>query len=244
MNERTKKILRWVAVAVVALLAIIGIVVLATNQKRMDYNPSEVQRANADNGEIDEHYLGNLDSGVIFVEYGDYQCPGCSTADARILNLVKEYGDKIGFIFRNFPMASMHPNAKAAAAAAEAAGRQGKYWEMHSLIFTNQSVWSNSSATRRTEQFQNFARQLELNMEQFDADFASSRVIDKINFDMALGKKDNVNATPFFILNGRALNSNEWSNDAKLRQVLDEEISKAEANNSSASGDANQDNQQ
>ena len=239
-----KKIIMWSVIGLLAVGAIVGLVILS-NRKSMDYDPREVHFANDSNGQIDEHYFGNLDSEVVLVEYGSFQCPACATASTRIQALKDEYGDRVLFIFRNFPL-SNQPNSRAAAAAVEAAGLQGKYWEMHNLVFARQSEWSRSSAQRRAEQFRGYAEGLGLDIEEWNRDFASNRVRDKINFDLALGREDNVEGTPFFLLNGRALTPQEWGNDSRLRQVLDEEIARVAAenavgNNNSASGDADQD---
>lgn len=157
------------------------------------------------NGNIADHVTGNKESKVILVEYGDFQCPGCGAASPNTQALMEEYGDKIAFIFRNFPLTSMHPNAKAAAAAAEAAGLQGKYWEMNHHLFQAQSEWSNADAKTRTEIFNGYADSLGLDKEKFTADIASTNIAQKIKFDQAIGKNDNVSATPTFFLNGTQL---------------------------------------
>jgi protein-disulfide isomerase len=228
MNEGVKKFLK-VGGIVVCFLAVIGLFVfLGTREdKYAGINTNEIQTASDLNGEIDEHILGDIDSGVILIEYGDFQCQGCASADPRIQALVKEYGDRIGYVFRNFPLTNIHPNTKAASSAAEAAGLQGKYWEMHISIYAHQEEWFYSSVTKRTEQFQGYARDLGLDMAQFDTDYVSNNVTKKVNFDLKLGQKDEVSGTPFFILNGRALDSKEWGTDAALREVLDKEIAKA-----------------
>jgi len=247
MNERTKKIITGGVVAVLVGLAIFGIATLARQRANEQVDSREIQEAVDQNGDIGDHVKGNMASSVILVKYGDFQCPACAPASVRVQDLMEEYGDRVALIFRNFPLQGMQ-NSRAAAAAAEAAGLQGKYWEMHSLIFSKQREWSGSSVQRREEQFRSYAEELGLNIDQFNADFASNRVVRKINFDARLGSQDGVSGTPFFVLNGRVLSSQEWGNDSRLRQILDEEIANVGGvnnnnndDNNSASDDADQD---
>jgi protein-disulfide isomerase len=139
------------------------------------------------------------------VEYGDFQCPSCGGAHPQIKEVMDEYKGKVLFIFRNFPLTTIHPNARAAAAAVEAAGLQGKYWEMHNLVFENQNAWSNLTGNERTNQFVAYAQELKLDTTRFLSDIAMDTINQKISFDQALGKKLNVNATPTFYLNGEQL---------------------------------------
>lgn len=176
-----------------------------------DVNTSVAVSASEKNGNIGDHVMGNKESKVVLVEYGDFQCPGCAGASPNTQTLMEEYGDKIAFIFRNFPLTSMHPNAKAAAAAAEAAGKQGKYWEMNSHLFQAQAEWRSADAKTRTDIFNGYAASLQLDIAAFKADVASAEVAKKISFDQALGKKDGASATPTFFLNGKVI-SDETAN--------------------------------
>lgn len=164
---------------------------------------SGIIAASDKNGGIGDHVTGNKEGKVILVEYGDFQCPGCGSASPNTQALMEEYGDRIAFIFRNFPLTSMHPNAKAAAATAEAAGLQGKYWEMNHHLFSAQAEWRSADVKTRTDIFNGYAESLGLDMNKFKADIASAEVAQKINFDQAIGKQDNVSATPTFLLNGK-----------------------------------------
>src|SRR5690606_13185875 len=100
------------------------------------------------------------------------------------------------------PLTSIHPNAKAAAAAVEAAGKQNKYWEMHNVVFEQKSEWENAGTDQRTDIFAGLAGELGLNTDTFKADMTSADINKKISFDMAIGKKDGVDSTPTFYLNG------------------------------------------
>lgn len=157
------------------------------------------------NGNIADHTKGSDANKILFIEYGDYQCPSCEGAYPNVKDLVETYGDDITFIFRNFPLTSIHPNARAAAAVAEAAGLQGKFWQMHDKLYDNQGDWEELNTEKRTTMFNSYAESLGLNMDKFKEDLTSPEVISKINFDIALGKKEGTNATPTFFLNGKKL---------------------------------------
>lgn len=140
---------------------------------------------------------------VTFIEYGDYQCPICGAyyqplKDALTPDMLKQ----VKFQFRNYPLVSIHQNAYAAARAAEAAGLQGKYWEMHDKLYENQSAWSTSSSPINL--FSNYAKDIGLNVTQFKSDYSSGEVNDAINADMAAFEKTKQEkATPTFFINGK-----------------------------------------
>lgn len=166
---------------------------------------NSVVAASEQNGNIGDHTKGSDQNKVILVEYGDYQCPSCSQAFAGVNTLMSDYSNDVTFVFRNFPLTSIHPNAKAASAVAEAAGLQGKFWEMHDMLYENQDDWSSLDSTQRTDMFKQYATTLELNVDTFTTDLSSKAIAKKINFDMAMGKAVNVSATPSFFLNGEEL---------------------------------------
>lgn len=225
----------WIVFAAVIVLLIGGLVVYSrvTNPGANVSNVDEKAfvAASDANGQIADRTIGKADSKVILIEYGDFQCPSCGGAHPQIKEITEEYSDRILFIFRNFPLTSIHPNARAAAAAAEAAGLQGKYWEMHNLVFESQDDWGNLNTSQRTETFRSYAQSLNLDTEKFMTDVASENVNRKISFDQALGKKAGASATPTFYLNGEKLNE-EISNNivqsdgAKLKEALDKALAK------------------
>lgn len=205
----------WIIFSVVVVVLLGGLVVWTriTNPPIdvSSINAAAVQPASAQSGDIADHTLGRADSKVVLIEYGDYQCPSCQTAAPNVKELTDEYSESIVFVFRNFPLSSIHPNARAASAAAEAAGIQGKFWEMHDLLYENHEAWETQDATQRTNTFKLYAESLGLDVARFEADIAGKRVTDKIGFDQALGKKQSVDATPTFILNGEKLDSDTSS---------------------------------
>ena len=199
----------WIifSVAVVALLGGLIIWQRSTNPTAdvSKINHNAILAASVDSGNIADHVDGKADSKVILVEYGDYQCPSCGSAYPRVKTIMEEYGDRIALVFRNFPLTSIHPNAKVAAAAAEAAGLQGKYWEMHDLLYQNQSAWETLATDKRTDAFVSFATELQLDTAKFTTDLSNADINKKISFDMALGKANAASATPTFYLNGEKL---------------------------------------
>jgi protein-disulfide isomerase len=189
-------------------------------------NSNAIVAASDQNGQIADHTFGKTDSKVILIEYGDFQCPSCGGAHPQIKELIETYEDQILFIFRNFPLTTIHPNARASAAAVEAAGLEGKYWEMHDLIFENQDAWSTLVGQARTDKFTEYAVSLGINKDKFLEGLAAKSVNQKISFDQALGKKDAVDSTPTFFLNGEKISdevssSTVQGDSSKLKALID-----------------------
>ena len=138
---------------------------------------------------------GNEQAAIKIVEYGDYQCPHCGRAYPIIKEIQSTFGDQILFVFRNFPLQESHWYATIAAQAAEAAGKQGKFWEMHDAIFENQQQLSE-------EYLDSLAEKLGLDMDQFEQDLNSEEISDKVEDDFESGVRSGVNGTPSFFVNG------------------------------------------
>ena len=153
---------------------------------------------------ITDHIQGNPDASVTLVEYGDYQCPHCGHAYPIIKKLQRHFGENLRFVFRNFPLESIHPFAFPAAVATEAAAKQNKFWEMHDAIFENQN---NLDA----HLFQELAEELDIEISQFKEDCNKQEVILKVENDFESGVHSGVNGTPSFFLNGSKYNgANEF----------------------------------
>jgi len=142
--------------------------------------------------------IGNPDAALRIVEYGDYQCGACGYFHPIIKQVMDEFGDDVYFVFRHFPLPN-HQFARTAAAAAEAAGRQGKFWEMHDLIMSNQATWTRGIPTNI---FLQMARQLGLNDIQFQQDLRNPDIIAKIDRDFNSGRQLNIPSVPAFFFNG------------------------------------------
>lgn len=214
----------WLIFAAVVIV-LLGSLIYLSNKNKVSIDVSNVTSnsvvaATEQSGGIGDHAFGNTDNKVILVEYGDYQCPGCGGMYPTVKELTEKYKGELTFVFRNFPITSIHPNARAAAAVAEAAGKQGKYWEMHDKLYEGQKTWENLRSDKRTEFFEGYARDLGLNTETFMADIASTSVSQKINFDQALAKKDNVTSTPTFYLDGKLVSQETWGDQTKFETAI------------------------
>lgn len=174
------------------------------------------------------HYAGKLDSKVTLTEYGDFECSVCEGYFPTTQAVQEKYKDTVRFQFRQLPLAQVHQNAMGAARAAEAAGFQGKFWEMHDLLYnaSNYAQWTASKDA--TTFFKQYAQQLNLNAAQFSTDFASEKVNNIIAADRAEFEKTGESmATPTFFLNGKKvdnsslLDSNSYPSVDAFSKVLD-----------------------
>ena len=164
---------------------------------------------------------GNPDAAVTLIEYSDFQCPACAKYYQMINKIAEEMGEEIQVIYRHFPLSRSHPQAELAARAAEAAGQQGAFWEMHNKLFANQNAWSNQSNAE--DMFVGYAQELGLDIEKFKTDMNSKAIEDAVKDDQRSGNQALVEGTPTFFLNGEKIN-NPRSYD-KLRQALRNKLS-------------------
>lgn len=222
MNKRT-----WI-IFIVICVAIFGILIAVSRGDGADVSKvdgTKVLAASETSGNIPDQVFGKKDSKVVLLEYGDFACPGCKSAYPVLKEVSEEYKDKIAFIFRNFPLTSMHPNAKAAAAAAEAAGLQGKYWEMHDKLYEEQERWASLSVNERTEKFISYAQLVGVkDIEQLKRDMSAEPVAKKISFDQALGRKAGADSTPTIYLNNKEIESDTWNSKDKLKAAIEEAL--------------------
>ncbi len=142
-----------------------------------------------------DHMEGPTDAPLTLVEYGDYQCPYCGAAYSVVKGLQKTLGKKLRFVFRNFPLTQVHPYALIAAEAAEAAALQGKFWEMHDLLFEQQTFL-------KPDIIPVWAKKVGLNLEKFGNDIREGVVEMRIKEDRQSGIRSGVNGTPTFFING------------------------------------------
>jgi len=216
----------WIVFAVVAVVILGGLVFLSQNSRVnidvSDRDAFAIQGATEASGNISDHVFGNKDSKVVLIEYADFQCPGCASAYPRVQSIIEEYGDDIAIVTRNY--AFQQPHGMAAAAAAEAAGLQGKYKEMAEVLFANQQAWATLSAAERDERFAEYARNLGLDEEKFKTDRASDEVRHKIQFDKALGNKVGVSGTPSFFLNGEKIETSTIHDEDAFRKLVEDNL--------------------
>ena len=144
-----------------------------------------------------DHVQGNPETAkIVLVEYGDYQCPYCGHAFPLVKKFVEEYPDDVAFVFRNFPLTDSHEYAMSAATIAEAAGNQGKFWEMHDLIYDNQNLLNEGL-------LKECVKVLQLDVNKIENDINTSEIQDKIETDFEGGVRSGVNGTPSFFVNGQ-----------------------------------------
>jgi protein-disulfide isomerase len=142
-----------------------------------------------------DHAQGPESASVTLVEYGDYQCPYCADVHSMIQSIAEKMGAKLRFIFRHMPLSEVHPYALYAAEAAESAGAQGKFWEMHDALFEHQSDLGSDLVSR-------LARRLRLDIPRFEADLDARRYRPRVKRDFMGGMRSGVAATPTFFING------------------------------------------
>ena len=147
------------------------------------------------------HTLGPANAPAQLEEFGDFQCPPCGLLHPVLKDMEKEFGSQIRVIFREFPLAQTHQHAIAAARAAEAAGMQGKFWEMHDMLFTNQRNWKDAFDARPT--FEDYAVKVGLDLQRYRRDVASKEVEQRIALDGRRANAMGVSGTPTVFMNGR-----------------------------------------
>lgn len=156
---------------------------------------------------VTEHVKGNPEAEVTLVEYSDFQCPACASFQPVVEEIMNQYGDKIRFEYKHFPL-PIHQYAQQAAVAAEAAGQQGKFFEFHDMLFKNQQTWAGSVAP--TAMFAQYAEELGLDVEQFKAQQKSTILRDHIRAQMGEGRELGITGTPTFYLNGEKMEMNTF----------------------------------
>jgi len=164
--------------------------------KNIPESESVLAKTNTDSA----HIRGNPDAPVTLEEFGDFQCPPCGKFSEFVEELLKEYNSRLRLVFRNFPL-SGHEHAREAALAAEAAGLQGKFWEMHDTLYREQDTWSKAPNVR--ELFESYAGTIGLDVDQFKKDMDGDKARERVDSDRALADFLGVKATPTLFINNR-----------------------------------------
>ena len=209
-NEDIKRFTLWFIVGVVLIGSFLALMFM---NKGPEVTPGKLSTP----ASADEWIKGDKDAKVTLVEYSDFQCPACRAWEPRIESLMNEFGNHVRLVYRNFPLKTIHQNAQISAQAAEAAGMQGKYWEMHGLLFEKQSIWSPQTSTVVKETFASYAADLGLNVEQFKKDLVSDKAKSLVDEDSDSGKASGVDSTPTFFLNDLEIKP---QNNDNFRQLL------------------------
>lgn len=169
------------------------------------------------------HTLGNPNAPVMVEEFGDFECPACGSLHSVLQTTKGEFGPRLVIVFREYPMVSLHVHALVAARAAEAAGLQGKFWEMHDLLYENQKMWHDTSDPLPL--FEQYATRLGLDLDRFRRDVASEGVNERISLDRERGQWIGVDGTPTVFLNGREVPAESLAPE-KLRVLISTQLSK------------------
>ncbi|HKZ79438.1 MAG TPA: thioredoxin domain-containing protein [Pyrinomonadaceae bacterium] len=170
------------------------------------------------------HAIGVAGAPVTLEEFGDFECPPCGRLHPELKQIEHEYGQRVRIIFRELPLVPTHAHALAAARNAEAAGLQGKFWEMHDLLYENQKTWHAAFDVRPI--FEGYATRIGLDLERFKRDLGSEMVERRIFLDGKRAHSLGVESTPTVFLNGRELSFESLALD-KLRGQIDAELAKA-----------------
>lgn len=180
----------------ITFLVFIGIILVS--QKKPPVQPELVQVNESDLITDHSYYLGPNDAPVTLVEFSDFQCPACRSAEVPIKTVLDQNKDYLKFVYRNMPLNGIHPYAQKAAEAAQAAGAQGKFWEYHDILFANQDKLE-------IDDLVNYAGQLGMDTEQFRSDLTNGKFAGEVSKDVADGKSFGISGTPTFFLNGKKM---------------------------------------
>jgi len=210
-NKKNLKFFVWIII--LAVLAFAGYKLFTSASASSESILATIELKETDN------IKGNKEASVTLIEYGDFQCPACANYYPLLKDLNKDFPDDLKIVYRHFPLIQVHKNALSAAKASEAASKQGKFWEMHNLLFEKQEEWAEDGNAK--DKFMSYAESLGLDIELFKSDFDSKQVQDRISDDMASGNNLKVNATPTFFLNGNKVSPRSYD---EFKNLVDREI--------------------
>lgn len=206
--------IKWIAIAVACALFLVlflGTIIIAKNKNKID--PSKVaQFAPGGHEKMVKPAEGDATPSadparevVTLIEYADIQCPACRAYQPLVSQLLAAFPGQLKLIFKNFPITSIHPNAMEAAIAAEAVGRQGKYFEFVDMLYEKQDEWA--GLPNPQEKFEQYVKALKLNVDQFKKDQEDPAIVKKINDEKDEGTRNGVSGTPSFFVNGKRINN-------------------------------------
>ena len=177
-------------------------------------------------GAPNPHVRGGEHAAVTLEEFSDFQCPACGGLDPALRRISRDYGERVRWVFRNFPLTTIHKYAFIAARAAEAAGAQGKFWEMHDMLYDNQKEWVEAPEPR--DLFANYAARLGLDVQRFRADVDQRQdLADRIKADYERGSSLRVQGTPTIFINGRELMPGKLPTEDDIRREIDATLNPA-----------------
>lgn len=220
----TKEAKILIIIAVVVLIGGVLLAIYANPKPQEAGKPVDEKSLVRDNS----HTTGKIGSKVTVVEFGDYQCPGCGAAHPILKQVIEKYkgNENFNFVFRNFPLESIHPNARISSEAAEAAGAQGKFWEMHDMLYENQNDWVSSETP--LDVFSGYAAAIGIDVEKFKQSVTQHLFTDVIDADISDANAVQVQGTPTFFINGTLFAPNPQSIPQleDFTKKIDEELAK------------------
>lgn len=198
--------------------------------------PSQTIPPDAPRGADPPEQMGSPNASVTLEEFADLQCGSCAHAHPIMNEIKSMYGSRIHFIFRNFPLQiPAHDKSYEAAVAAEAAGMQGKFWDMQNMLFSNQQTWT--AAPTYKQIWKGYAEKMGLNIPKWDADMAGIEAKGRVNSDMERGKAIGINSTPTLFINGVSVSFDQMNVDS-LKGLIDAELQKGSPQNSTGPSSA------
>lgn len=197
MRKAHKKIIFWLAVVLVLVGSVWTVIAGSGGGDSASVTTDKIS--------AEDWTKGTPGASIEIIEYSDFQCPACRGFESLINPILAEFSSHVYFAYRHFPLKSIHPNATLAARAAEAAGLQGKFWEMHEKLFETQSAWAQVSNQGAKETFSIYASELGLDLAQFRKDIESSAIVNKVEdaYDHAVDA--GVSYTPSVFINGQLI---------------------------------------
>ncbi|MBD3360198.1 thioredoxin domain-containing protein [Candidatus Peregrinibacteria bacterium] len=195
MKNSTNRIVFWIVV-IALIVGSVSVII---------YSHKSTSSADVPPVSDSDWTLGNKESDIVLIEYSDFQCPACVSYFDLLKDVVEEFDKHILFVYRHYPLDSIHKNAGFAAAAAEAAGKQGKFWKMYDKLFGNQSDWDYKSKEEAETVFADYAAEIGIDVQKFLKDLYSEEVIEKVERNRQSAVSAEIYYTPAFILNGELI---------------------------------------
>lgn len=220
-----KRFLPFVLIVIVLVAAVAGgWVLLRSSQQSRNSNTPTPDPATEVQGAEPPHLRGNANAPVLLEEFGDFQCGACGSYYPELKKIETEFGDKLKVIFRELPLVTVHQHALLAAQAAEAAGLQGKFWEMHDKLYEDQVNWTTKNDL--VPVFVDYAKQIGLNTDQFMKDLNGEKVAGRIFQDGKRAHSFGLKGTPSFFVNGKEAKDDNWKPEG-LRRMINDALSAA-----------------
>ncbi|MFN2576140.1 MAG: DsbA family protein [Pyrinomonadaceae bacterium] len=220
-----KRLLPLAIIVIVLVAALVaGWVLLRSSREQRNASTPTPDPAAEAKGAEPPHVRGNPNAPVTLEEFGDFQCPTCGTYYPEVKKIENEFGDRLKVIFREYPLLPMHEHALMAAQAAEAAGLQGKFWEMHDKLYETQTTWV--EAKDLVPVFVNYAKEIGIDPDRFMKDLNAEEVAVRVFQDGKRAHAFGLKGTPSFFVNGVEAKDDQWKPEG-LRQMIKDALSAA-----------------